>query len=131
MHSYTCNAATASACVVWEQDVIWNKVEPLAPSAHITKSEYTQFFSRVYKCFHHPMNAEIDVRRYNAMPGKKQRPLRKFRAAPFELDDVMSAMLEQDWAKDSGGKDRMYFGAFHDAVFEVAGGCCTPLSLAV
>ncbi len=92
----------------------------LPPTARLAKADYVHFFSRVFRCFNHPMNAEIDQRRYHAMPGKRLRPLRRFTAAPFELNAAMVAMLEQDWEKDTAGSEFMYFGAFHDAVFEVA-----------
>lgn len=79
-------------CVV--QVAIWHAPPPLPPTTTITKPEYVHFFARVFKCMHHPLNAEMDIRMYNAVPGKKQKRLRTFKAAPFELDDTMKAMLE-------------------------------------
>jgi hypothetical protein len=87
---------------VHAQTAIWQAPPPLPPTTTITKPEYVHFFARVFKCMHHPLNAEMDIRLFNAVPGKKQKRLRAFKAAPFELDDIMKSMLEVCVARIAG-----------------------------
>lgn len=103
------------------QDVIWTKPPYHPSSTRLTKQDYVHFFARVYRCFHHPINGEIDARRYFAMPGKKVKAVKPFKPGPYDLTPSMVTMLEMDWEKDTNGKDVMYYGTFHDAIFEVAG----------
>lgn len=98
---------------------MWARQRPLKSADCITKEGYVQFMARVYRAMHHPVNAKIDQRLYHAMPGKKPRAVR-VATRPFTLDARTRAAIEDDWVADAGGSTTMAYGAFHDAMFEVA-----------
>lgn len=70
------------------------KPEALPPTTCLSKTDYVLFFARVYRCLHHPLNASIEYRRYSAWPGKKPKPVPKFKPSAFRLTETLQSMLE-------------------------------------
>ncbi len=62
--------------------------------AKLDKDGYVLFFARVMRALHHPRNADIESRRFNAVVGKRLQKLRPVDQSPFELDSAAREVLE-------------------------------------